>query len=263
MYVVVKLGGSLDGRGIEALAPALREALARGWGPILIHGGGPAITRRLATYGIELPFTNGLRATTVDAIDHVVSALQMCNAELTEALSAAHVPITPLTDGWTVQARDIGAERTGEVAAISESRVKEACEEGFVPLLTPFGRDAAGAFYNLNADAVAAHVAQTMDAARLVFLTDVAGVYRDYQAGELLTETTAAELEDLLAAGSFTAGMIPKVTAMLYAARQGVDEVWVVDGRDHESVATAVLGDTAGLTRRRGTRLRAAVTQKE
>ncbi|SDW91532.1 N-acetylglutamate kinase [Alicyclobacillus hesperidum] len=263
MNVVVKLGGSLDGQGTEALAAALHGALVRGWNPILVHGGGPAITRRLTAYGIQLPFIRGLRATTVEAIDHVVAALQICNSELADALSGEGIPVSPLTDGWTVQARDIGAERTGDVAGIDSSRVREACRHGFVPLLTPFGRDSEGAFYNLNADAVAAHVAQTMNAARLVFLTDVAGVYRNYETGELLMDTTAAELENLLLAGSFTAGMIPKVNAMLYAARQGVGEVWVVDGHDKESVSAAVLDDAANCPRRTGTRLLATVIQKE
>ena len=131
--------------------------------------------------------------------------------------------------------------------------VRRAVAAGCVPVIAPFGRDPSGAPYNINADHAASHIARALGAERLVFLTDVPGIYRDFAAGNLLLDTTTDELEHLLQTGAFSTGMIPKVQAMLYAARHGVREVWVVDGRDGGAVRAAVLGSEE--KRATGTRL--------
>lgn len=94
-----------------------------------------------------------------------------------------------------------------------------------------------------------------MQADRLIFLTDVPGVYADFEAGTRLLDTTPQELRQLMASGSFTSGMIPKVTAMLYAAERDIPEVWVVDGRNADSVQFALGLSMAEEPRDRGTKL--------
>lgn len=126
---------------------------------------------------------------------------------------------------------------------------------GNIPLLPPYGKSASGDFYNLNADVAAAHVAEAVQADRLIFLTDVPGVYADFEAGTRLLDTTPQELRQLMASGSFTSGMIPKVTAMLYAAERDIPEVWVVDGRNADSVQFALGLSMAEEPRDRGTKL--------
>ncbi|AEJ43079.1 acetylglutamate kinase [Alicyclobacillus acidocaldarius] len=251
--IVIKLGGSLQGGADTALAGAVQEARRRGWPVVLVHGGGPRISKRLRDAGIELPFVNGLRQTTDEAMPHVMAALAECNRDIAETLARRGVPVAALADGEIVVAKDVGRLRTGDVAGVRVDPIQAAVSSGRVPVIAPFGRDAAGQPYNINADHAASHIARALGATRLVFLTDVPGIYRDFEAGDLLLDTTPDELEDLLQAGAFNTGMIPKVNAVLHAVRHGVREVWVVDGRDPEAVQMAALGTSE--RRARGTRL--------
>lgn len=253
--IVIKLGGSLEGGAETALARAVQEAQRRGWPVVLVHGGGPRISKRLRDAGIELPFVNGLRQTTAEAMPHVVEALADCNRDISVALARHEVRVAPFAGGDIVVAKDVGRDRTGDVAAIRTGPVQEAAASGRVPVVAPFGRDAAGTPYNINADHAASHIAQALGADRLVFLTDVPGIYRDFAARDLLLDTTAEELGRLLEQGAFSTGMIPKVEAVLYAVQHGVREVWIVDGRDEDAVMAAVLGRNDKRTS--GTRLSA------
>lgn len=266
MRLVLKIGGSLDGAGTTNLAKALRGPLSRGCEVVLVHGGGPAISRRLVDAGIHLPFVDGLRITTDEAINIVVDALRECNEALFSGLRAAGLPVESLLDGGTILARDIGQCRTGEIASVASAELRKLCSAGKIPLLPPYGLDAQGRWFNLNADFVAGAVAEAWWANRLVYCTDVAGVYADYSAGERLFDTTTGELEALLSGGRFSDGMIPKVRAMLYASRCGVDDVWVVDGRDGESLCYAVATaeeQVSNPVANRGTRLQTNRTKME
>lgn len=254
--MVVKVGGSLDGAGADVLIGTLAEAVSQGFEPILVHGGGPAITRKLQAADIELPFVGGLRVTTEAAIPLVVAALSTCNDEIKATLEGAGLAISPFIEGDVVEAKDIDMVRTGAVSNVYAKPILDAVLDGRIPLLPPFGKSATGEYYNLNADVTAAHVAEGCQADRLVFLTDVPGVYADFQAGERLYDTTPEQLQSLLDAGAFTSGMIPKVTAMLYAMERGIPEVWVVDGRDLNSVRLAVgVIDASVAGAQRGTKL--------
>ncbi|WP_067851228.1 acetylglutamate kinase [Alicyclobacillus mali (ex Roth et al. 2021)] len=251
--IVIKLGGSLEGSAGAALAGAVQEAGRRGSPVVLVHGGGPRISKRLRDAGIELPFVNGLRQTSEEAMPHVMAALAECNRDIAEALAGRGVDVAAFADGEIVVAKDVGRLRTGDVAAVRVDPVRGAVASGCVPVIAPFGRDAAGRPYNINADHAASHIAGALGATRLVFLTDVPGIYRDFEAGDLLLDTTPDELEHLLQAGAFSTGMIPKVNAVLHAAQHGVREVWVVDGRDLEVLQMAMFGTSE--RRAAGTRL--------
>ncbi|MDI9260663.1 acetylglutamate kinase [Alicyclobacillus sendaiensis] len=255
--IVIKLGGSLEGSAETAVASAVQDALRRGWPVVLVHGGGPRISKRLRDAGIELPFVQGLRHTTEEAMPHVMAALAECNRDIVESLARHGVPVVAFADGEIVVAKDVGRQRTGEVAGVRVDAVRQAISSGRVPVIAPFGRDAAGWAYNINADHAASHIARALGAARLVFLTDVPGIYRDFKARDLLLDTTPEELERLLREGAFGAGMVPKVNAVLHAVRHGVREVWVVDGRDQEAVRMAAMGTNE--RRAAGTRLAAHI----
>ncbi|SIS99540.1 acetylglutamate kinase [Alicyclobacillus vulcanalis] len=242
--IVIKVGGSLEGSAELALVEAVREARRREWPVVVVHGGGPRISKRLRDAGIELPFVNGLRQTTAEAVPHVVAALAECNREISESLARHGLPVQAFADGEVVIARDVGRDRTGEVGGVRVEAVRAAAQSGRVPVIAPFGRDEAGQPYNINADHAAAQIARAVQAPRLLFLTDVPGIYRDFEARDLLLDTSREELAMLLASGAFSTGMIPKVTAVLYAAEHGVREVWVVDGRDQDAVMCAALGQS-------------------
>ncbi|MFB5191638.1 acetylglutamate kinase [Alicyclobacillus fastidiosus] len=240
MRIVMKIGGALDGRGNEALRAALKQAREDSHEVVLVHGGGPEITRQLTQEGIDLPFVDGLRVTTEEAMPVVLRALQQCNAQLHQQLDPAGDFIAPLTDGTTVRARFCGRDRVGEVTDVVAQPLLEQLRQHRVPLLPPYGVDALGQFYNLNADTTAAHVAKAVNADKLLFCTNVAGVFADFSLGVQLYDVTRDDLLRHLAESAFSAGMIPKVNAMLFAAAQGVNEVWVVDGGEPESLSFAL-----------------------
>ncbi|WAH40472.1 acetylglutamate kinase [Alicyclobacillus fastidiosus] len=245
MRIVMKIGGALDGRGNEALRATLGQAREGGHEVILVHGGGPEISRQLAEAGIDLPFVDGLRVTTEAAMPVVLRALQHCNAQLYHQLDPTGDVIVPFTDGTTVQAQFCGRDRVGEVNDVVTQPLVEQLQKHRVPLLPPYGVDATGQFYNLNADTTAAHVAKAVNADKLLLCTNVAGVFADFSLGVQLYDVTREDLERHLAESAFSAGMIPKVNAMLFAASRGVKEVWVVDGGDPDSLSFALLHEAA------------------
>lgn len=243
MRIVMKIGGALDGRGQLELAKVLRQVVDEGHQVLLVHGGGPEITRRLAERKIELPFVDGLRITTDEGIETVVEALQYCNDQLCEALSNAGLTIRPFTDGRQVVARDVGSARTGDVEQVLPDALVAAWEDGGVPLIPPYGRHPDGRMFNLNADTTASFVAQACKADKLIFCTNVSGVFTDAGLTNQLFDVTPSELVELLAGDAFTDGMIPKVRSMMAASDAGTPQVWVVDGCDGDSLAFAVNRD--------------------
>ncbi|WAH35565.1 acetylglutamate kinase [Alicyclobacillus dauci] len=240
MRIVMKIGGALDGAGERQLRLALATCRSLQHEVIVVHGGGPEISRRLAQAGIELPFVDGLRLTTTEAMPIVEAALRTCNERLAGQLACDGVRFLPMIDDTVVGARDTGHLQTGDVSHVHSNPLLNAWTEGLIPLLPPYGRDGEGRLFNLNADTVAAHVARALCADKLIFCTNVSGVFADFAAGEQLFDVTVEKLKDHVSSGSFSAGMIPKVTAMLYAAAHGIRETWVVDGSDGQSLDYAI-----------------------
>lgn len=261
MLVVCKVGGSLDGDGADVLANVLDTCIREAVSVVLVHGGGPAITRALDMANIRLPFVDGLRQTTDEAMPVIEAALMACNERLCDSLTSRGIPVKPLVDGESVRARSIGMRRTGDVRRVDSTVLREALETVSVPVLPPYGRDEQNVLYNLNADTVASHVASSLLANRLLFFTDVSGIYSDFERGARLYDTTAAELRHLKEQNAFEDGMRPKVAAMLHAYEERVEETWVLDGRDEMSIRYA-LGFERQAPSQRGTRVQ-NVSMKE
>lgn len=240
MRIVMKIGGALDGDGQMELARVLRNALKAGDEIVLVHGGGPEISRRLAERKIELPFVDGLRITTDEAIDTVVEALQFCNEQLNVALRGEGLPIVSFVDGVQVVARDIDMARTGAVDHVDPAPILSTCTTGKIPLFPPYGLHADGRMFNLNADTTAAKVAQACEADKLVFCTNVSGVFTDSKLTKQLFDVKKSELVSMLNSGAFADGMIPKVESMMTASDAGLREVWVVDGTNGASLDAAL-----------------------
>jgi acetylglutamate kinase len=208
--VVLKVGGASTAGVGEAVA----QLRAAGQSVVVVHGAGPQITEEMERRGLEVRFVGGRRVTTPEALEVVRESLASVNAAVCAAVGPDSVPL----DGDEI---GLLAEPTPELGLVgtavpsSPPAVSAALAVGLVPVVTPL---AAGRL-NVNADEAAAALAVGLGAEKLLFLTDVAGVFHE---GELLGELRVADAEKLLAAGSFEGGIVPKLLAAVRAAKHGL-----------------------------------------
>jgi len=240
--LVLKMGGSLGGDSLHAVASTVRLALAQQRSVVIIHGGGPRISRALASVGIELPFVQGQRLTTIEAVHVVHRVLSEINSEVTAQLQNVDIPALGVaTDSGLLEAEPIpGLARTARVKHVNVAPIRVWTQAGKVPVFAPIGMSD-GLLYNMNADLAAAAIGGAIGAQRVVFLTDVPGIYENWETKKLLTNPSRQYLLQLFHSGSFHAGMIPKVEAVLACLAAGVPNVFVVDGRSDKAVAWASL----------------------
>jgi acetylglutamate kinase len=255
--VVIKYGG--HAMTDEALRQAFAQDLVflryAGLRPVVVHGGGPQITEQLGRLGVETTFAAGLRVTTPEAMEVVRMVLSgKVNKDLVGLINR-HGPFavgmsgedantftairkTAVVDGAPV---DLG--RVGEIVATDPGAVRALLADGRIPVVSSVAAGQDGQAYNVNADTAAAALAVALSAAKLVVLTDVAGLYRDWPSSdEVISELGAPELELLLP--SLSAGMIPKMEACLTAVRGGVPRAHVLDGRLSHAVLLEVFTDS-------------------
>jgi acetylglutamate kinase len=252
--IVVKFGGNamVD----EALSRTFAEDMAFlkqvGVHPVVVHGGGPQISAALATKGIPSEFRGGLRVTSTAAIDVVRDVLAgqvgpglaaMINASgnadaapLAQALSGETRGLfTGLRRGTVVDGVEVDLGFVGDVVAVEPGVVRAIIDAGQIPVVSSIAPDASGQSLNINADSAAAALAVALGAEKLVILTDVAGLYRDWPDREsLITSIDSAELRRMLP--SLESGMIPKMTACLEAVDGGVAKAAIIDGRVQHSI---------------------------
>ena len=247
--VVVKFGGNamVD----EELQRAFCEDMAYlrwvGIKPVVVHGGGPQISARLAELGIESEFRGGFRVTTAETIGIIRDVLRnQISSSLASMIETAGAQATVLNgeDSNLFRAEvvaldsqdgpiDIGL--VGEVRQVNPRVVFEALEAGRIPVISTVAPDAEGQLLNVNADLAAASLAVALGAEKLMVLTDVPGLYSDWpNRDSLVSEITSAELEQLLP--RLESGMIPKMQACLQAVNGGVPQAHVIDGRTPHSI---------------------------
>jgi acetylglutamate kinase len=257
--VVIKYGGhAMTDDDLRAgFAQDLVFLRHAGLRPVVVHGGGPQVTEHLDRLGIESVFTAGLRVTTEETIDVVRMVLNgKVNKDLVGMINRYGALAVGLSgeDANTFTARrkaavvdgeqvDIGL--VGEIVTTDPGLVKGLLADGRIPVLSSVARgaDNNGTVYNVNADTAAAALAVELGAAKLVVLTDVAGLYRDWPAStEVISRLAAAELEDLLP--TLSSGMIPKMEACLTAVRGGVPQAHVLDGRLEHAILLEMFTDS-------------------
>jgi len=244
--VVVKYGGSTiggDGVGDTVLKDLVFMEIV-GMKPVIVHGGGPAINRRLEERGVETQRINGLRITDAETMKVVEETLfGEVNAGLVEELNllGGHAVGLSAKDADIMQVRqhlaqtpegpvDIGF--VGDVEHIDARPVTDLIDEGLIPVIAPIGRGPQGESYNVNADTAASEIAAALHAEKLVFLTDVKGIMRDPAAEDsLLSTVRVKEIDDLIKGGIVGGGMIPKVEACVKAVKGGVRKTHIIDGR--------------------------------
>jgi acetylglutamate kinase len=267
--VVIKYGGhAMTDAGLQAgFAQDVVFLRYAGLRPVVVHGGGPQITEQLKRSGLPSTFTAGLRVTTPEAMDVVRMVLTGRVNRDVVGLINRHGPFAvgmsgedanlftarrkpAIVDGEPV---DIGL--VGEIAAVNTGAVRALLADGRIPVVSSVAAGQDGAVYNVNADTAAGALAVALGAAKLVILTDVAGLYAGWPAdepaaadgdqaplAEVIRRLGAAELAALLP--SLSAGMIPKMTACLDAVREGVPQAHVLDGRLPHAVLLEIFTDS-------------------
>ncbi len=258
---VVKYGGSF----MDSPDPAVRQGVARDVvfleaveiNPVVVHGGGKAITRAMAAAGLKASFIQGQRVTdeaAVRVVDQVLS--REINPEVVATINAlggaaqgfAGTEIFICRKLWLNDQDRPGAKLdigfVGEVVAVNTAPLLECIARGITPVISPTARGEDGKIYNCNADVAAAQVAIALKAQRLVFMSDVPGLMRDPKnPATLITHLQMGEVPALKAAGIVDQGMIPKVDSAVAAIQAGVEKVFFVDGRKPHSVLLEIFTD--------------------
>jgi acetylglutamate kinase len=238
--VVVKYGGSvMTAPGADTLAEDLVLLQGAGVRPVLVHGGGPEITRMLERLGKPTRFVNGLRVTDAETMDVVEMVLAgRANKALVARIAMAGGRAVGLSgkDGGLFRTRplagpvDLGL--VGEVEAVDATVVRLLTEHGFIPVVASVGWGPDGRTYNLNADHAAAALAGALGAGKFIVLTDVPGILAgEPPSGEVISTASAAQARQLVARGVVSQGMVPKVEACLAALAAGVPSAHIIDGR--------------------------------
>ena len=259
--IVVKFGGN------AMIDDDLKHSFARdivlmklvGLNPIVVHGGGPQIGNLLKKIGKETGFIDGMRVTdseTMDVVEMVLGGL--VNKEIVHLINQHGGKAVGLTgtDGNFIRAKKIQLKKNsvdneaseiidlghvGEVTGIDTAVLDMLADSDFIPVIAPIGVGENGESYNINADLVAGKIAEELNAEKLILLTNTAGIL-DKQ-GELLTGLSLVDIDDLIADGTISEGMIPKTRCATDALQGGVTSVHIIDGRVNHAVLLELFTD--------------------
>ncbi len=258
--VVVKYGGNamID----ETLKQQVMEDIALLWligvKVVLVHGGGPEISDMMKKLGKKPEFVDGLRVTDRETVDIVQMVLAgKVNKSLVTLLQmkGGHAVGLSGMDGGIIEAK-IKDERLGYVGEITKVRAKpitDLLEKNYIPVISTVASDHQGNAYNINGDTAAAYIAGALGAARLIMMTDVAGILRDKDdPSSLITGITVSEARQLYADGVISGGMIPKVDCCIEAINAGVKTVTIMDGRIPHAILMELLTDEGAGTMVKG-----------
>ena len=256
--MVIKYGGN------AMTDPALQQDFAEdvvllklvGINPVVVHGGGPQIETLLKRLGKQGQFIQGMRVTdpeTMEVVEWVLAGeVQQDIVGLINQAGGKAVGLTG-RDGAMIRARklrmtdqkdpklehDVG--QVGDIVSIDPGVVKALQDDQFIPVVSPIGFGEQNESYNINADVVAAKLATVLQAEKLLMLTNIRGVLD--KDGQLLTELTPRQIDDLVEDGTISGGMIPKIAGALDAAKSGVNAVHIIDGRVPHALLLEVLGN--------------------
>ncbi|MCD2167207.1 MULTISPECIES: acetylglutamate kinase [Comamonas] len=229
-----------------------------GINPVVVHGGGPQIENALKRLGKEGKFVQGMRVTdseTMEVVEWVLAGeVQQDIVGLINQAGGKAVGLTG-RDGGLIRAQklklkdnkdpsvehDVG--QVGDILSIDPSVVKALQDDAFIPVVSPIGFGENNESYNINADVVASKLATVLQAEKLMLLTNIPGVL-DKQ-GQLLTELTSRQIDELIEDGTISGGMLPKLAGAIDAAKSGVNAVHIVDGRVPHAMLLEILTDTA------------------
>ncbi len=237
--IVIKYGGNAMADG--ALADRFAEDVVLmhqvGMLPLVVHGGGPQIGDLMERLGKEPEFRDGLRVTDAETLDIARMVLVgKVNRDIVGSINV-HGPLAVGVSGEdggliTAAARNPELGFVGDVASVDPTLLTKLFSEGLIPVMSTIGADASGQAYNINADTVAGAVAEAIGAEKVVYLTDVEGLYEDFSdKNSLIRQISANELQGKIDSGRVTDGMIPKIEACISAVNNGVTSAHLLDGR--------------------------------
>lgn len=264
--IVVKYGGSamIDEELKKHVIQDVTLLKLVGFKPIIVHVGGKEISRWVGKVGMEPRFVNGLRVTDADTMEIAEMVLNKVNKSLVQMVQELGVKAVGISgkDGGllTVEKKYSNGEDIGFVGEITEVNPKilhDLLEKDFLPIICPVGLDKDFNTYNINADDAACAIAKAVDAEKLAFLTDIEGVYKDFEDKDsLISELTIKEAHELIEEGFIGGGMLPKLNNCIDAIDNGVSRVHIMDGRiphcllleifTNKGIGTAILGEEEG-----------------
>ncbi len=261
--IVVKYGGSamMDEELKKSVIQDVTLLKLVGFKPIIVHGGGPEINKRVKEAGIEPEFVGGLRKTdleTMEVVEMVLGKVGKSLVSMVESLGVRGVSISGKDGGLLrvtkryVDGEDIGF--VGEIQQVDPKILYDLLEKDFLPIVCPIGLDENFQTFNINADDAACAIATAVKAEKLAFLTDIEGVCRNPDDPDtLISEMTVSEAQELLDSGYVMGGMLPKLGNCIQAVKNGVSRVHILDGRlvhcllleifTNKGIGTAILGD--------------------
>ena len=261
--IVVKYGGSamIDEELQQNVIKDVTLLKLTGFKPIIVHGGGKEISRWVGKVGMEPKFINGLRVTDEDTMEVAEMVLNKVNKNLVRMVEELGVRAIGISgkDGALLKVEkkysngeDIGF--VGDIKSVNADILFDLLEKDFLPIVCPIGLDDDYNTYNINADDAAYAIAKAVHAEKLAFLSDIDGVYRDFEdKTSLVSHLTVDEARELIESGGITGGMIPKLKNCIGAIENGVSRVHILDGRiphcllleifTKKGIGTAILKD--------------------
>ena len=262
--IVVKYGGSAMSNE-ELQKNVIKDVTLLklvGFKPIIVHGGGKEISNWVSKVGKEAKFINGLRVTDEETMEIAEMVLNKINKRLVTMVEELGVKAIGISgkDGGLLQVekkysdgQDIGY--VGEITRVDPKVLYDMLEKDFLPIVAPVGLDDKFQTYNINADDAACAIAKAVGADKLVFLSDIEGLYRDINdKSSFISRLTASQAEELIASGMIGGGMLPKLGNCTLAIRNGVNRVHILDGRiphcllleifTNQGIGTAIIEDS-------------------
>ncbi len=253
--IVVKLGGNVTADAADGLEAGIAADIALlhsvGLRVVVVHGGGPQISALAERLGLETTFVDGRRVTDEATLEVArMVLLGQVNPALVGLISSAGARAVGVagTDGdlLLASAAEGGAlGRVGDVTAVDTTLLTHLLDDGVVPVVATIARGNDGADYNVNADAAAGAIAAALEADKIIYLTDVAGLYRDFGTDDarLLSTVTQERLRVMLEGGELSAGMVPKIDGVLTALDGGVRSAHLLDGRVEHALLLEIFTD--------------------
>jgi len=248
---VIKYGGSImsNERAKKAFIEDIVLMNLVGIRSVIVHGGGPSISRMLEKLGIQNQFIDGLRVTSEEAIEVVEMVLSgSVNKEIASDLCKHGISAIGISgrDASLIRAqkkpmikdgKEVDLGYVGDVVQVNSSFLTELIQKNRVPVISPIGMDLEGNVYNINADYVAAAVSSAIKAEKLILLTDVQGIYRDVEDPDsLLSLIRLNEIDGYIKDQVITGGMLPKIECCVQAIKNGTQGVHLIDGRREHSL---------------------------
>lgn len=250
--LVVKFGGSVPGEVVvnRSMLEDITFMNHVGMHPIIVHGAGPSISQKMKEANLEVKFVDGIRVTDKATLDIVTSVLSEVNKNIVSGLKELGNEAKGFVgkNGELIMAKkksntkDIGF--VGEVTKIDKKLLSGLLNAKIIPVVAPLGVGEDGELYNLNADTVAAEIAISMSAEKMVLLTNVRGIMRDMEKQDtLISSVNIPELKSLIDKNIIHSGMIPKVGACMKAAEHGVQKTHIIDSRIPHALLLEVYTD--------------------